>query len=62
MNKGRGKDDMHPTQFLLDRETHKKLRIAAIEEGISMGEALREAVNLWLKTRKQRQKATRKEG
>ena len=53
---------MHPTQFLLDRETHKKLRVAAIEEGISMGEALREAVNLWLKARKQRQKATRKEG
>ena len=43
---------MHPTQFLLEQGTHKELRIAAIKEGISMGEALREAVTLWLKTKK----------
>jgi hypothetical protein len=61
MNKNRIKDDMHPTQFLLDKDTHKKLRVAAIEEGISMGEALRQAVSLWLKARKKMQKATRKE-
>lgn len=45
---------MHPTQFLLDQGTHKRLRIAAIEQGISMGEALREAVNLWLKTKRKK--------
>ena len=47
---------MHPTQFLLDQETHKELRITAIKEGVSMGEALREAVSLWLKTKKKGQK------
>ena len=38
------------TQFLVDPEIHKQLRIAAIEEGISMAEALRQAVMLWLET------------
>jgi hypothetical protein len=62
MNRGRGKENLHPTQFLLDRNTHKKLRIAAVEEGIPMAEALREAVILWLKNREQRPKSGRSHG
>ena len=61
MKKGGMKENMHPTQFLLDRETHKKIRIAAIEDGISMADALREAVLLWLKTRKARKSASKQE-
>ena len=53
---------MHPTQFLLDKDTHKKLRIAAIEEDVSMAEALRQAVDLWLKAKEKGQKAGNKEG
>lgn len=45
---------MRVTNFQLDAETHKALRIGAIEEGISMGEALRQAVELWLKEHKKR--------
>ena len=59
MVKGRGKANMHPTQFLLDQATHKKLRIAAIEAGVSMGEALREAVSLWLQSRGTRSKTAK---
>jgi len=40
---------MKGTMFRLDPETHKALRIAAIEEGISMQEALTKAVEAWLK-------------
>ncbi|MDP2603404.1 MAG: plasmid partition protein ParG [Deltaproteobacteria bacterium] len=40
---------MKSTVFRLDPETHKALRIAAIEEGISMNEALTQAVDMWLK-------------
>ncbi len=43
---------MQVTNFQLDVETHKALRIAAIEAGVSMGEALRQAVELWLKEQK----------
>ena len=60
--KGAEKDRMKATQFYLDEETHKKLRIAAIEDGISMTEALRQAVSLWFKSRKERKKASKKEG
>jgi hypothetical protein len=45
MNKVKG---MKATHFQLDLVTHKRLRIGAIEEGISMGEALRQAVEMWL--------------
>jgi predicted HicB family RNase H-like nuclease len=41
--------EMKGTMFRLDPETHKALRIAAIEEGISMNEALTQAVETWLK-------------
>jgi hypothetical protein len=46
------------TNFRLDSETHKALRIAAIEDGLSMAQALRQAIELWLKERK---KGARKE-
>jgi hypothetical protein len=41
--------EMKGTMFRLDPATHKALRIAAIEEGISMQEALTRAVEKWLK-------------
>jgi predicted HicB family RNase H-like nuclease len=41
--------EMKGTMFRLDPATHKALRIAAIEEGISMQEALTQAVEKWLK-------------
>jgi predicted HicB family RNase H-like nuclease len=40
---------MKATLFRLDPEIHKALRIAAIEQGISMNEALTQAVDAWLK-------------
>jgi predicted HicB family RNase H-like nuclease len=43
------------TVFRLDPETHKALRIAAIEQGISMNEALTQAVDAWLKEHRKRQ-------
>jgi hypothetical protein len=39
------------TVIRLDAGLHKALRIAAIEEGITMNEAIRRAVELWLKER-----------
>jgi predicted HicB family RNase H-like nuclease len=48
------------TNFRLDPETHKALRIAAIEDGVSMAEALRQAIELWLKERKRARKETGK--
>ena len=50
---------MKATLFRLDAEVHKTLRIAAIEEGISMNEALTQAVDAWLKEHRKR-KAVRK--
>jgi predicted HicB family RNase H-like nuclease len=46
---GKGDKKMKSTVFRLDPETHKALRIAAIEVGISMNEALTQAVEKWLK-------------
>ncbi len=43
---------MQATMFRLDAEIHKALRIAAIEEGISMNEAIKQAVETWLKEHK----------
>lgn len=51
---------MQATNFRLDAETHKALRIAAIEAGVSMAEALREAIELWLKERKRPRKEVKK--
>lgn len=45
---------MQATMFRLDAETHKLLRIAAIEERISMNEALKQAVETWLKEHKRK--------
>ena len=49
---------MKSTVFRLDPEIHKTLRIAAIEQGNSMNEALTQAVEAWLK--EHRRKAVRK--
>ena len=51
---------MQSTVFQLDVETHKALRIAAIEAGVSMGEALRRAVEKWLKEQKKIGKGAKK--
>jgi len=48
------------TNFRLDTETHKALRIAAIEEGLSMAEALRRAIELWLKERRRARREVKK--
>jgi predicted HicB family RNase H-like nuclease len=50
----RGDKVMKSTVFRLDPETHKALRIAAIETGISMNEALTQAVEAWLKEHKRK--------
>jgi predicted HicB family RNase H-like nuclease len=46
--------NMKGTMFRLDPDTHKALRIAAIEEDISMNEALTRAVEMWLKEHKRK--------
>jgi predicted HicB family RNase H-like nuclease len=46
--------EMKGTMFRLDPDTHKALRIAAIDEGISMQEALTQAVEAWLKQHKRK--------
>ena len=51
---------MQQTVFQLDVETHKSLRFAALEDGISMGEALRQAVQLWLEQRTKKRKGVKK--
>ena len=56
----KGVKRMQVTNFQLDVEIHKALRIAAIEEGVSMGEALRRAVELWLKDQKKTGKGVTK--
>jgi predicted HicB family RNase H-like nuclease len=42
---------MRATILRLESETHKALRIAAIEADISMNDAINQAVALWLKER-----------
>ncbi len=48
------------TMFRLDADTHKALRIAAIEERISMNEAIKQAVELWLVKHKKAGKGVKK--
>jgi predicted HicB family RNase H-like nuclease len=57
----RSKSETSPqaTIIRLDPSVHKALRIAAIEEGITMNEAIKQAVELWLK---QRARTVRKGG
>jgi predicted HicB family RNase H-like nuclease len=53
MNKPRkGETQMKATMFRIDAELHKSLRIAAIEAGVSMNQAVKEAVEMWLKRQK----------
>jgi predicted HicB family RNase H-like nuclease len=57
---GREDDDRRQaTLFRLDPQVHKQLRIAAIEDGISMNDALTQAVHLWLKERKAKRSGKR---
>jgi predicted HicB family RNase H-like nuclease len=42
--------------FRIEPELHKALRIAAIEAGVSMNQAVKEAVELWLKEKRRRAK------
>jgi predicted HicB family RNase H-like nuclease len=51
---------MRATILRLEAETHKTLRIAAIEEGISMNDAINQAVMLWLKEQKKTRKGMKK--
>jgi len=60
MKRKKGVKSVQVTNFRLDAETHKALRIAAIENGLSMAEALRHAIELWLKERKRARKEIRK--
>jgi predicted HicB family RNase H-like nuclease len=45
---------MRATILRLEPETHKALRIAAIEAEISMNDAINQAVGLWLKQHQKR--------
>jgi predicted HicB family RNase H-like nuclease len=45
---------MRSTILRLETETHKALRIAAIEADISMNDAINQAVTLWLKEHQKR--------
>jgi predicted HicB family RNase H-like nuclease len=45
---------MRATILRLEHETHKALRIAAIEADISMNDAINQAVALWLKEQKRK--------
>ena len=40
---------MQATQVRIDPESHRALRVAAIEAGISMNQAINQAVEMWLK-------------
>ena len=52
---------MQPVQFYLDKETYKKLKHAVIEEDLTVTEAVRQAVALWMKEFKRRQKGRKEE-
>lgn len=45
---------MQATQVRIEAELHKALRIAAIEAGISMNQAINQAVEMWLKEQRRR--------
>ncbi len=51
---------LQTTVFRLPTEIHKALRQTALEQGISMGEALRQAVEVWLKEHKKTKKGVKK--
>jgi hypothetical protein len=51
----KGERIMKGTMFRIDADIHKQLRIAAIEEGISMQEALTRAVVAWLKEHRRKE-------
>jgi len=54
MKPRKGAKPMRSTILRLESETHKALRIAAIEAEISMNDAINQAVALWLKEHQKR--------
>jgi len=42
------------TLFQLEGAKHREIKIAAAEDNISMGEAIRQAIDLWLEQRKKK--------
>ena len=58
MKTRKGEKIMQATQVRIESELHKALRIAAIEAGVSMNQAINQAVTLWLK--EQKRKAVKK--
>ncbi len=51
---------MRATILRLNPETHKQLRIAAIEAEISMNDAINQAVVLWLEQQRKNRKGVKK--
>ena len=51
---------LQTTVFRLRTEIHKALRQSALEVGISMGKALRQAVEMWLKEHRKTRKGVKK--
>jgi predicted HicB family RNase H-like nuclease len=50
----KGDGQMKATMFRIEPDLHKALRIAAIEAGVSMNQAVKEAVEIWLKEQKRK--------
>jgi predicted HicB family RNase H-like nuclease len=53
----KGVKDMKATMFRIDPELHKTLRIGAIEAGISMNEAVKQALEMWPQKQRKGDKA-----
>jgi hypothetical protein len=49
--------DVHTTVFRLDPSLHRDLKFAAVENDISMGEAMRRAIELWLREQKRKKRS-----
>lgn len=53
------RENMVVTSVALDRELHKRLAIAAVEDGAAMTELVREAVTDWLNRRERKGRGKR---
>lgn len=53
------RQDMVVTSVALDKELHKRLAIAAVEDGAAMTELVREAVTDWLNRRERKGRGKR---
>jgi len=45
---------MRKTELRMEAKTHMALRIAAVQDGISMNEAINEGIRAWLKERRKK--------